>query len=43
MFVLDTNHVSELTHRTAAGLSLLKKLDAMDQDDYGLLWVLYDR
>jgi hypothetical protein len=26
MFVLDTNHVSELTYRTAAGLRLLKRL-----------------
>ena len=32
MFVLDTNHVSELTYRTAAGLRLLQKLDATDQD-----------
>ncbi len=32
MFVLDTNHVSELTYRTAAGLRLLQKLDASDQD-----------
>ncbi len=32
MFVLDTNHVSELTYRTAAGLRLLQKLDAVDQD-----------
>jgi len=32
MFVLDTNHVIELTYRTAAGLRLLQKLDATDQD-----------
>lgn len=32
MFVLDTNHVSELTYRTAAGLRLLQKLDTADQD-----------
>ena len=32
MFVLDTNHVSELTWRTAAGLRLLQRLDAVDQD-----------
>ena len=32
MFVLDTNHLSELTYRTAAGLRLLHKLDAEDQD-----------
>jgi tRNA(fMet)-specific endonuclease VapC len=32
MFVLDTNHVSELTYRTAAGLRLLQKLEAADQD-----------
>lgn len=32
MFVLDTNHVSELTYRTAAGLRLLQKLDVTDQD-----------
>ncbi len=32
MFVLDTNHVSELTYRTAAGLRLLQKLDAANQD-----------
>lgn len=32
MFVLDANHVSELTYRTAAGLRLLQKLDAVDQD-----------
>jgi hypothetical protein len=30
MFVLDTNHVSELTYRTAAGLRLLQRLDAAD-------------
>jgi predicted nucleic acid-binding protein len=32
MFVLDTNHVSELTYRTTAGLRLLQRLDASDQD-----------
>jgi tRNA(fMet)-specific endonuclease VapC len=32
MFVLDTNHVSELTWRTAAGLRLLQRLNAADQD-----------
>lgn len=32
MFVLDTNHVSELTYRTTAGLRLLQKLDASNQD-----------
>lgn len=32
MFVLDTNHVSELTYRTAAGLRLLQRLDAAEQD-----------
>jgi len=32
MFVLDTNHVSELTHRTTAGLRLLQRLDGSDQD-----------
>ena len=32
MFVLDTNHVGELTYRTAAGLRLLQKLDAANQD-----------
>jgi predicted nucleic acid-binding protein len=32
MFVLDTNHVSELTYRTAAGLRLLQKLETADQD-----------
>lgn len=32
MFVLDTNHVSELTWLTAAGLRLLQRLDAADQD-----------
>ena len=32
MFVLDTNHVSELTYRTEAGLRLLQKLDAANQD-----------
>ncbi len=32
MLVLDTNHLSELTWRTAAGLRLLQRLDAADQD-----------
>jgi tRNA(fMet)-specific endonuclease VapC len=32
MFVLDTNHASELTYRTAAGLRLLQRLDAAGQD-----------
>lgn len=32
MFVLDTNHVSELTYRTQAGLRLLKRLDGSGQD-----------
>lgn len=32
MFVLDTNHVSELTFRTAAGLRLLHSLDARGTD-----------
>jgi tRNA(fMet)-specific endonuclease VapC len=32
MFVLDTNHVSELTYRTAAGLRLLQKLDTAEHD-----------
>ena len=32
MFVLDTNHVSELTYRTAAGLRLLQRLDTVEQD-----------
>ncbi len=32
MFVLDTNHVSELSYRTTAGLRLLQRLDASDQD-----------
>ena len=31
MFVLDTNHVSELTYRTSAGLRLLQKLDTAEQ------------
>ena len=31
MFVLDTNHVSELTYRTAPGSRLLQQLDAADQ------------
>jgi hypothetical protein len=31
MFVLDTNHVSELTYRTAAGLRLLQKLDMVNR------------
>lgn len=32
MLVLDTNHVSELTYRTTAGLRLLQRLDASEQD-----------
>lgn len=32
MFVLDTNHVTELTYRTAAGLRLLDALDVADAD-----------
>jgi len=32
MFVLDTNHVSELTYHTTAGLRLLQRLDASEQD-----------
>ncbi len=32
MFVLDTNHVSELTYRTTAGLRLLQRLDGSNQD-----------
>lgn len=32
MVVLNTNHVSELTYRTAAGLRLLQKLDAAGRD-----------
>jgi tRNA(fMet)-specific endonuclease VapC len=32
MFVLDTNHVSELTRRSAAGSRLLQRLDAADQE-----------
>lgn len=32
MFVLDTNHVSELIYRTAAGLRLLQRLDGSNQD-----------
>lgn len=32
MFVLDTNHVSELTYRTTAGLRLLHRLDASERD-----------
>ena len=32
MFILDTNHVSELTYRTTTGLRLLQKLDAAEQD-----------
>jgi tRNA(fMet)-specific endonuclease VapC len=32
MFVLDTNHITELTYRTAAGLRLLHALDAVDAD-----------
>jgi len=32
MFVPDTNHVTELTYRTTAGLGLLHALDAVDAD-----------
>jgi len=32
MFVLDTNHVSQLTYRTSAGLRLLQKLDTAEQE-----------
>ncbi len=32
MFVLDTNHVSELTYRTSAGSRLLQRLDAAQED-----------
>lgn len=32
MLLLDTNHVSELTYRTAAGLRLLQPLEAANQD-----------
>ena len=32
MLVLDTNHVSELTYRTPAGMRLLRRLDASEQD-----------
>lgn len=32
MFVLDTNHVSELIYRTTAGLRLLQRLDESVQD-----------
>lgn len=32
MLVLDTNHVSELTYRTAAGLRLIQKLDVTNED-----------
>lgn len=32
MFVLDTNHVSELTYRTSAGLRLLQRLEAAQED-----------
>lgn len=32
MFVLDTNHVSELTYRTTAGMRLLQRLDDSDQE-----------
>ena len=32
MFVLDTNHVSELTYRTTAGLRLLQRLEAKQDD-----------
>ena len=31
MFVLDTNHVSELTYRTSAGLRLLQRLEAAQE------------
>lgn len=32
MLVLDTNHVSELTYRTAASLRLIQKLDVTNED-----------
>jgi tRNA(fMet)-specific endonuclease VapC len=32
VLVLDTNHVSELTYRTAAGLRLIQKLDLTNED-----------
>ncbi len=32
MVVLDTNHVSELTYRSLAGLRLLQKLQAAEQE-----------
>jgi predicted nucleic acid-binding protein len=32
VLVLDTNHVSELTYRTAAGLRLIQKLDVTNED-----------
>ena len=32
MFVLDTNHVSELTFRTSAGSRLLQRLEAAQED-----------
>jgi predicted nucleic acid-binding protein len=32
MFVLDTNHVSELTCRTSAGSRLLQRLEATQLD-----------
>lgn len=32
MLALDTNHVSELTYRTAAGLKLLRRLDSAGED-----------
>lgn len=32
MFVLDTNHVSELTYRTSAGSLLLQRLEATQLD-----------
>jgi hypothetical protein len=39
MFVLDTNHVSELTYRTAAGLRLLQRLDAADSRNPAWKWI----
>lgn len=35
MFVLDTNHVSELTYRTSAGLRLLQRIEAAQEDAAG--------
>ena len=32
MLALDTNHLSELTYRTAAGLKVLGRLDAAGED-----------